>query len=74
MLVMLVVAAMSIPFMAILAAVIALEKVIIRGANWFTWAIAGSFIFVGLLALFIPSMLGLLSLRLWKNYICAQVP
>jgi len=64
MLVMLVVAAMSIPFMAILAGVITLEKVIIRGANWFIWAIAGGFIIVGLLALFIPSVLSLLSLRL----------
>jgi predicted metal-binding membrane protein len=61
MLVMAVVAVMSLPFMLILAAVIALEKVIIRGAAWFTRAIAAGFIVLGVASLFVPGVLGLLS-------------
>ena len=57
MLVMLVVAVMSLPFMAILAAVIASEKVIIRGATWFTNTVAAGFIVLGVVALFVPNVL-----------------
>ena len=57
MLVMLVVAVMSLPFMAILAAVIASEKVIIRGAAWFTNTVATGFIVLGVVALFVPNVL-----------------
>lgn len=57
MLVMFVVAVMSLPFMAILAAVIASEKVIIRGAAWFTNTVAAGFILLGVVALFVPNML-----------------
>jgi predicted metal-binding membrane protein len=62
MLVMLAVAAMSIPFMAVLAGVIALEKVLVRGAAWFTRAVAGSFLLLGVAALLFPGILGFLSL------------
>ena len=62
MLVMLAVAAMSIPFMAILAGVIALEKVIIRGARWFNRTIAVVFLLLGVAALFIPDVFNFLSL------------
>jgi predicted metal-binding membrane protein len=61
MLVMLAVAAMSIPFMAVLAGVIALEKVLVRGAAWFTRAVAGSFLLLGVAALLFPGILGFLS-------------
>ena len=57
MLVMVVVALMSLPFMAILAAVIASEKVIIRGASWFTKTVAAGFILLGVVALFVPNVL-----------------
>jgi len=60
MLVMLAVAAMSIPFMAVLAGVIALEKVLVRGATWFTRAIAGAFLLLGIASLFFPEILRLL--------------
>ena len=56
-LVMLVVAGMSLPFMAIFAGVIALEKVIVRGANWFSRTIAAGFILLGITALFAPGLL-----------------
>jgi len=62
MLVMLAVAAMSIPFMAILAGVIALEKVLVRGATWFTRAVAGSFLLLGVAVLLFPGVLGFLTL------------
>ncbi|HME18551.1 MAG TPA: DUF2182 domain-containing protein [Nitrososphaerales archaeon] len=61
MLVMLAVAAMSIPFMAVLAGVIALEKVLVRGAAWFTRAVAGSFLLLGVAALLFPGIIGFLS-------------
>ncbi len=61
MLVILAVAAMSIPFMAVLAAVIALEKVIIRGVAWFTRVIAGVFLVLGIGSFFFPDILSLLS-------------
>jgi predicted metal-binding membrane protein len=61
MLVMAAVAVMSLPFMLVLAAVIALEKVIIRGAVWFTRAVAAAFIILGVVSFFFPSVLGLLS-------------
>jgi predicted metal-binding membrane protein len=60
MLVMLAVGAMSIPVMAVLAGVIALEKVIVRGAAWFNRLIAGSFIALGAAALIFPSILALI--------------
>ncbi len=61
MLVMLAVAAMSLPFMAILAVVIIFEKAVIRGAVWYTRAIAGFFLALGLSSLLFPGILGLLS-------------
>jgi predicted metal-binding membrane protein len=60
MLVMLVVAAMSIPTMAILAGVIAIEKVLVRGARWYTRAVAGAFLLLGMVS-FVPSILGFLA-------------
>jgi predicted metal-binding membrane protein len=60
MLVMLAVGAMSIPIMAALAAVIALEKVIVRGAVWFNLLIAGCFIGLGVLVFFFPTILALI--------------
>jgi len=60
MLVMLAVAAMSLPSMAILAAVIALEKVILRGAAWFNKTIAAGFITLGMAALLSPNILTIL--------------
>ena len=64
MLVMVAVAAMSLPSMAILAAVIALEKVIVRGAVWYTRAVAIGFIVSGALVVFVTSISALLSLGL----------
>ncbi len=61
MLVMAAVAVMSLPFMLVLAAVIALEKVIIRGAVWFTRAVAAGLIILGVVSFFVPGVLGLLS-------------
>jgi predicted metal-binding membrane protein len=60
MLVMLAVGAMSIPVMAILAGVIALEKVIVRGAAWFNRAVAGGFIALGVLVVVFPSLITML--------------
>ncbi len=60
MLVMLAVGAMSIPVMAVLAGVIALEKVIVRGAAWFNGLVAGSLIGLGVLAIIFPSILTIL--------------
>ena len=60
MLVMLAVGAMSIPVMAVLAGVIALEKVIVRGAAWFNALVAGSFIGLGVLATIFPSVLAMI--------------
>jgi len=57
MLVMLAVGAMSIPVMLALTGVIALEKVIIRGATWFNRIIAVAFILLGILVLLFPSLL-----------------
>jgi predicted metal-binding membrane protein len=64
MLVMLAVAAMSIPFMAVLAGVIALEKVLVRGAAWFTRAVAGAFLLLGVAVLLFPGILGFISLSI----------
>jgi predicted metal-binding membrane protein len=61
MLVMLAVAAMSIPFMAALAGVIAIEKVLVRGATWFTRAVAGAFVLLGIASFVFPSILGILA-------------
>jgi predicted metal-binding membrane protein len=57
MLVMLAVAAMSLPFMAILAGIIALEKVVVRGAAWFTRFIGVGFVLIGVGVFFFPSIL-----------------
>jgi len=57
MLVMLAVAAMSLPFMAILAGTIALEKVVVRGAAWFTRFIGVGFVLIGVWVFFFPSIL-----------------
>ncbi|QQG48862.1 MAG: DUF2182 domain-containing protein [archaeon] len=57
MLVMLAVGAMSLPYMAALAGVIGLEKVVVRGAAWFERAVAVGFIGAGGLILLLP-MLG----------------
>ncbi len=57
MLVMLAVGAMSIPVMAALAGVIALEKVILRGSVWFNRAVAFGFIVLGVLVGYFPSIL-----------------
>jgi predicted metal-binding membrane protein len=59
MLVMLAVGAMSLPFMAALAAIIAFEKVIVRGALWFDRAIAIGFIVAGGLVLLFPTLVGM---------------
>jgi len=61
MLVMFAVALMSIPFMAVLSVVIALEKVILRGSVWFTRGIAVGFVLLGMGSLLYPGLLGLLS-------------
>ena len=57
MLVMLAVGAMSIPIMAGLAGVIALEKVIVRGSVWFNRAVAIGFISLGILVGLFPFIL-----------------
>ncbi len=59
MLVMLAVGAMSLAFMAALAAVIAFEKVIIRGAIWFDRAIAVGFIAAGGVVFLFPALVGM---------------
>jgi predicted metal-binding membrane protein len=61
MLVMFAVALMSIPFMVALSVVIALEKVVVRGALWFTRAIAVGFIMLGIASIAFPGVLSLLS-------------
>jgi predicted metal-binding membrane protein len=60
MVVMLAVGAMSIPVMAALAGVIALEKVIVRGSLWFNRIVALGFIALGILVGFFPSLLALI--------------
>lgn len=57
MLVMLVVGAMSIPVMALLAGLIAFEKVIVRGSAWFGRIIGFAFIFSGIAVLVFPNLL-----------------
>lgn len=57
MLMMLAVGAMSIPVMAVLAGVIAVEKVIVRGAVLFKSLIGGSFMALGVTALIFPHIL-----------------
>jgi predicted metal-binding membrane protein len=60
MLVMLAVGAMSIPVMAALAGVIALEKVIMRGSVWLNRGVAFGFILLGIIVGFFPSVLMLI--------------
>ncbi len=55
MLVMFAVGAMSIPIMAVLSGVIAIEKILIRGALWFNRLIAFSFILLGVAVVFSPN-------------------
>ncbi len=57
MLVMLAVALMSIPFMAVIAAVITLEKVLTRGAKWFSWGVGFAFMALGVVVLVVPGIL-----------------
>jgi predicted metal-binding membrane protein len=57
MLVMLAVGAMSIPVMAVLAGIIALEKVLARGAVWFNRLVGFGFILVGVIVALFPSLL-----------------
>jgi len=57
MIVMLSVAAMSLPSMALLAIVITLEKVIVKGAKWFTWLVGTGFITLGIAVWFVPELL-----------------
>ena len=59
MLVMLAVGAMSIPVMAILAGVIALEKILLRGAVWYNKLVGVGFILTGILVLVFPGTLSL---------------
>jgi predicted metal-binding membrane protein len=59
MLVMLGVGAMSIPVMALLAGLIAMEKVLARGALWFNRLVGIGFISVGILVLVFPSIFSL---------------
>jgi len=56
MFVMLGVAAMSIPSMAILAVVVTLEKVVVKGAIWFTRLVAIGFVVAGLAFLLLPAI------------------
>jgi len=56
MFVMLGVAAMSIPSMAILAVVVTLEKVVVKGAIWFTRLVAIGFVVAGLVFLLRPGI------------------
>jgi predicted metal-binding membrane protein len=60
MLVMLGVAAMSIPSMALLAVVITLEKSIVKGAKWFTRLVAAGFIILGMVLWLFPGPIGAL--------------
>jgi predicted metal-binding membrane protein len=60
MIVMLSVAAMSIPSMALLAIVITLEKVIVKGAKWFTLLVGAGFIILGIIIWFFPRLLAVL--------------
>jgi len=55
--VMLVVGAMSIPVMAVLAGVIALEKVIVKGSKWFGAIVGVGFLVAGVLVLLFPGLL-----------------
>lgn len=57
MIVMLSVAAMSIPSMALLAIVITLEKVIVKGAKWFNWLVGAGFITLGIIIWFLPRLI-----------------
>ena len=56
MLVMLGVAAMSIPSMVLLASLITVEKAIVRGAMWFRWISAAVFVALGAAILLVPQL------------------
>ena len=57
MLVMLGVGAMSIPIMAALAGVIALEKVVVKGSVWFNRVVGLALMSFGILVAFVPGAL-----------------
>jgi predicted metal-binding membrane protein len=57
MLVMLAVGAMSIPVMAALAGVIALEKVVVKGSIWFNRVVGLALMSFGITIAFVPSLL-----------------
>ena len=57
MLVMLAVGAMSIPIMAALTGVIALEKVVVKGSVWFNRIVGLALVSFGILVAFIPNVL-----------------
>ena len=56
MLVMLGVAAMSIPSMVLLASLITVEKAIVHGAMWFRWVSAAVFISLGAAIMLVPQL------------------
>ncbi|MDV3292873.1 MAG: DUF2182 domain-containing protein [Nitrososphaerales archaeon] len=60
MLVMMAVVAMSIPFMAVMAGIIAFEKVAVRGAIWFSRVVAGALIAIGFAVIYWPEILAVL--------------
>lgn len=55
MLVILVVAGMSLPAMALLAIMITLEKALLKGARWFNWLTSAIFIILGLIVWILPN-------------------
>lgn len=57
MLVMLAVGAMSIPIMAALTGVIALEKVVVKGSVWFNRIVGFALVSFGILVAFVPNLL-----------------
>ncbi len=60
MFVMLVVAGMSLPAMALLAITITLEKALLRGARWFNWFASAVFIALGLMVWAFPNGLAII--------------
>ncbi len=60
MVVMLVVAGMSLPAMALLAITITLEKALLKGARWFNWFVSAVFIALGLMVWIFPNRLAII--------------
>jgi len=52
-----VVAGMSLPIMALLTIMIALEKAVLKGAGWFNWVVSAAFIVLGLVVWIFPNSL-----------------